>query len=431
MSAGLRAGYKQTEVGVIPEDWGVLPISTLTTEFRGGAPLKPSDFTTLGIKVLPKGGVGRTGVLRIADKDIQYCSRDYANAHPRNQVDKAYTIVVLRDLVPSGPSIGLMVEIGTDEQFVLAQGVYGFKVDSEKADAHYLIQLSNTRWYRNLANGIMVGSTQVHITNTAFKKAELPVPPLPEQRAIAAALGDVDALLDGLDRLIAKKQGLKVAAMQQLLTGKTRLPGFSGEWEVKRLEDCLVTRPDYGINAAAVAYSDRLPTYIRITDITDDGSFSPSPLVSVMHSEACQYYLKEGDLVFARTGASVGKSYLYRQADGALVFAGFLIRVQPDPRKLISAFLFGITQTNAYWNWVRQMSMRSGQPGINGNEYAQLPLALPSLPEQTAIAAVLSDMDTELAALQARRDKTQAVKRAMMQALLTGRIRLLATTPKP
>ena len=148
MSAPLRAGYKQTEVGVIPGDWDVLPISTLTTEFRGGAPLKPSDFTTLGVKVLPKGGVGRTGVLRIADKDIQYCSREYANAHPRNQVDRAYTIVVLRDLVPSGPSIGLMVEISTDERFVLAQGVYGFKVDREKADARYLIQLSNTRWYR-------------------------------------------------------------------------------------------------------------------------------------------------------------------------------------------------------------------------------------------------------------------------------------------
>ena len=179
MSAAVRAGYKQTEVGVIPEDWDVLPISALTTEFRGGAPLKPTDFVDRGIKVLPKGGVGRIGILYVADKDIQYCRPEYADAHPRNQVDKAYTIVVLRDLVPSGPSIGLMVEIDTTESFVLAQGVYGFKVNKERADARYLIQLSNTSWYRNLANSIMVGSTQVHITNTAYKKAVLPVPPPP------------------------------------------------------------------------------------------------------------------------------------------------------------------------------------------------------------------------------------------------------------
>lgn len=160
-------GYKQTEVGVIPEDWEVSSISSIVTDFRGGAPLKPADFISMGVKVLPKGGVGRTGKLRIAEKDVQYCSQQYANSHPRNQVDSSYTIVVLRDLVPSGPSIGLMVEIDTNECFVLAQGVYGFKVNKERADARYLIQLSNTAWYRNLANSIMVGSTQVHITNTA------------------------------------------------------------------------------------------------------------------------------------------------------------------------------------------------------------------------------------------------------------------------
>lgn len=261
---------------------------------------------------------------------------------------------------------------------------------------------------------------------TATKKFTFPLPSTKtEQRAIAAALSDVDALLAKLDQLIAKKRDLKQATMQQLLTGRTRLPGFSGEWEIKQLGECLNARPDYGINAPAVPHSDRLPAYIRITDISEDGRFSPETLVSVRHPDASHYYLNDGDLVFARTGASVGKAYLYNRCDGDLVFAGFLIRVHPDPSKLVAAFLFNFVQSKVYWDWVRIMSMRSGQPGINGNEFAQLPLSLPPLPEQTAIAAILSDMDAEIAALEARRDKTQRLKQGMMQELLTGRIRLV------
>jgi type I restriction enzyme S subunit len=270
------------------------------------------------------------------------------------------------------------------------------------------------------------GTTMASMNQEILRRIALPFPPLPEQRAIAGALSDVDALIEALDRLIAKKRDLKQAAMQQLLTGQTRLPGFHGEWAVKRLGDCLLSRPDYGINAAAVPFSDKLPGYIRITDISEHGRFCPDPPVSVKAASADQFYLHAGDVVFARTGASVGKSYLYDLLDGRLVFAGFLIRVRPNPEVLVPAFLAAFAATRAYWNWVRLMSMRSGQPGINGDEYAQLPLSLPSVSEQTAIAEVLSDMDAELAALEQRRDKTRALKQGMMQELLTGRIRLIS-----
>jgi type I restriction enzyme S subunit len=246
-----------------------------------------------------------------------------------------------------------------------------------------------------------------------------------EQRAIAAALADADALIAALEGMIAKKRDLKQAAMQHLLTGKTRLPGFSGEWEVKRLWEVLASRPNYGINAPAVAFSDRLPRYIRITDITEDGRFSDEHPASVDSTFASDYLLEDGDLVFARTGASVGKSYLYRCSDGPLVFAGFLIRIKPDKSILHPAFLYALVCSSGYWDWVRLMSMRSGQPGINGNEYQEFPVALPPLDEQTAIAEVLSDMDADLAALEAQAAKARAVKQGMMQELLTGRVRLV------
>lgn len=191
------------------------------------------------------------------------------------------------------------------------------------------------------------------------------------------------------------------------------------------LGDCLLAPPDYGINAPAVVYSAALPTYIRITDINDDGRFMPSPKVSVNSPFSSDYLLKSGDIVFARTGASVGKSYRYRVEDGSLVFAGFLIRVRPNPEQLVPSFLAVSVTTTAYWSWVRLMSMRSGQPGINGNEYASFPLRLPSIEEQVEIATILSDMDAEITVLETRRTKIGALKQAMMQELLTGRTRLV------
>ncbi len=140
-------GYKFTDVGKIPSDWDVVPFGSLITEFRGGASLKPSDFTPAGIKVLPKGGVGRKGWLDIEESEQKYCSPEYANVNYRNRVDETFTIVVLRDLVPSGPSIGLIVQIRHPETYILAQGVYGFKVNN-KVIPTYLVHLSNTRWYR-------------------------------------------------------------------------------------------------------------------------------------------------------------------------------------------------------------------------------------------------------------------------------------------
>lgn len=286
---------------------------------------------------------------------------------------------------------------------------------------------------KELATG--TSNSMKNITKEKFLSLVISSPPLPEQHAIAAALSDVDALLDAQERLIAKKRNIKLAAMQQLLTGKTRLPGFQQngkykqtelgilpeDWEVKMLGEGLSSKPAYGINAPACSYQKNFSAYIRITDITDDGKYIPAAYVQVKSND---FYLQDGDIVLARTGASVGKSYLYKSSDGQLVFAGFLIRIHPDGETFFPSYIFYYLHTSNYWKWVASTSMRSGQPGVNGQEYARLLLPCPPLPEQRAIAAVLSDMDAELAALEARRDKLRAVKQGMMRELLTGRTRL-------
>ena len=196
------------------------------------------------------------------------------------------------------------------------------------------------------------------------------------------------------------------------------------DWTARSLRSLLRSAPSYGINAAAVPFDESLPTYLRITDISEDNKFRPSPRVSVRHPHVEAFFLSKGDLVFARTGASVGKSYLYTPDDGPLVFAGFLVRVNPDPLQIHPAFLSYCVQSNRYWDWVATMSIRSGQPGINGQEYGTFLLPLPPPSEQHAIAEALSDVDRLLEALDTLISKKKAIKQATMQKLLAGKTRL-------
>ena len=165
------------------------------------------------------------------------------------------------------------------------------------------------------------------------------------------------------------------------------------EWEVMRLEDLCHNQGDYGINAPATDFSNELPTYLRITDIDDDGKFIIANKVSVNNLNSGSYHLKDGDIVFARTGATVGKTYLYNREDGDLVFAGFLIRFSPDKQKIIPYYLKAYANTSTYWKWVKITSQRSGQPGINATEYCSMQIPVPPLAEQRKIAEVLGVWD--------------------------------------
>ncbi|MDD4273200.1 MAG: restriction endonuclease subunit S [Desulfobacter postgatei] len=206
----------------------------------------------------------------------------------------------------------------------------------------------------------------------------------------------------------------------QGLVPKLRFPEFqdAGEWKVSPLGKKLLKCPEYGINAPAVPYSKKLPTYLRITDISEDGYFIEKQKVSVAKEVIADNYLREGDIALARTGASVGKAYRYRESDGELVFAGFLIRIRPDQKKLNTEFLIHFLSTEQYWTWVSFTSARSGQPGINGKEYASLPVPLPpTMSEQQKIADCLSSLDQLIAAQAHKLDTLKSHKKGLMQQL--------------
>jgi type I restriction enzyme, S subunit len=206
-------------------------------------------------------------------------------------------------------------------------------------------------------------------------------------------------------------------------TPKLRFPEFIEEWEEKRLGD-ISTNIMYGIGSAAIKY-DGVNKYLRITDIDDSSrNFVPKPLTSPEGLIHNNYKLSDGDIVFARTGASVGKSYLYKTSDGNLIFAGFLIKFN-----IISAnpyFVYSNTFRHYYDNWVSVMSVRSGQPGINAEEYKLLPIGLPTKPEQQQIALFLTSVDSKIEQLSKKQELLREYKKGLMQKIFSQAIRFKA-----
>lgn len=274
------------------------------------------------------------------------------------------------------------------------------------------------------------GDTVVHLYPSQLDQLDIAIPSKKEQQRIADCLSSLDeriaAETNKLDALKDHKKGL----LKQLFPaeGETlpqlRFPEFrdAGEWGQAPLGELLLSQPDYGLNAPAVPYTSSLPTYIRITDISEEGQFIVEKKVSVDVVAVPENCLHPGDIVLARTGASVGKAYKYNENDGILVFAGFLIRVKPNWKKINSNFLFNFLFTKRYWDWVVLTSPRSGQPGINSSEYATLPVPTPPSDgdmqcEQQRIADCLSSLDELIAAQTQKINLLKDHKKGLMQQL--------------
>ena len=282
----------------------------------------------------------------------------------------------------------------------------------EKQFFYYLL-----KYHEENLMKLRVGSGLPNIQKKDVFKYTITYPEsLTEQRRIAGILSSADGAIAASEALIEKYRNIKRGLLATLLQPKEG-------WKKVKLGECLKQKPDYGINAPAVAYDNKFPTYLRITDITEDGYYSKNDVVSVADPDAYKYKMEEGDLVFARTGASVGKTYLYNPQDGILVFAGFLIRVKTDEDILLSSFFKYQTQTQQYKNWIANNSMRTGQPGINGNEYETFSFYLPykngqpDLAEQRRIADILSSVDAKIAAEEKVVEKYKGVKKGLMEEL--------------
>ena len=191
-------------------------------------------------------------------------------------------------------------------------------------------------------------------------------------------------------------------------------------WKAKKLGE-ITENVMYGMNAAAIEY-DGKNQYIRITDIDEATRlFCPNPLSSPSGKLENKYLLNKGDILFARTGASVGKSFLYDEKDGKIFFAGFLIRFNVKTEN--PYFIFLQTLTEKYQKWVLTMSMRSGQPGINAEEFKSLPISAPSIEEQDKIGDLLSSVDTRIQTQNKIIEQLQTLMQGLSEQVFTQQLR--------
>ena len=261
-------------------------------------------------------------------------------------------------------------------------------------------------------------SGQPGINGREYGTYQLWLPPHDEQRAIVEALSDVDGLIESLETLIAKKRAVKTAAMQQLLSGRTRRTGFKGAWETKRLGD-----------VASVRDQKVLPSYVEPDtlcvelDHIGQNSGRLTDHATAESSTSSKYRFVTGDVLFGRL-----RSYLRKfwHADKSGICTTEIWPLVADPEQMNGGFLYLLVQTERFME-AASISYGTHMPRADWEVVRNLEISLPPLGEQGSIAAVFADMDAEIAALERRLDKVRALKQGMMQQLLTGRIRLPAT----
>jgi type I restriction enzyme, S subunit len=373
----VKPGYKLTEVGVIPDDWNPDYIENFAVITTGSKNTQD----------------------RVKDGQFPFFVRSQTVERINSYSFDGEAVLTAGDGVGTGKVFHYI-----NGRFDVHQRVYRISDFSERVNGYFFYLYFSTHFYSRIMQ-MTAKSSVDSVRRDMISRMLVALPPTKgEQRAIAAALSDVDALLGGLDRLIAKKRDLKQAAMQQLLTGQTRLPGFHGEWEVKRLGDL-----------ASLSKG----TQLHSSETDEDGRFA---------------HLNGGITPSSYTHKSntLGNTIAISEGGNSCGFVQFMTEpywcgghcYSVIPNGVDNMFLYHALKGQQHA--IMGLRVGSGLPNVQKTALLDFKIELPAThPEQIAIAEVLTVLDAELAALEQRREKTRVLKQAMMQELLTGRTRLL------
>ncbi len=408
----LKPGYKQTEVGVIPENWQQSKIGNIASSARNsvvggpfGSDLVSADYVDFGVPVIRGQNMGE----RWVSGNFAFVTSEKANSLSANLARPDDIVFTQRGTLGQ---VSLVPE-NSHKRYLVSQSQMKVSLNREIADPLFFYYVFSSTEQQDQIRQNTIQTGVPHINLGILRELPVQLPPLSEQRAIAAALSDTDALLSSLDRLLTKKRDIKQAVMQQLLTGKQRLPGFSGEWEVKRLGD--IAAINMGQSPLSQNYNRQsvgVPLIQGNADI--ENRRTTQRVWTTQITKQCD----KNDLILtvcAPVGAVAVASTLSCVGRGVCA----LKAVGVDKQFLFYALVF----SEGDWKILEQGSTFSS---ANSSQVAAFSVSIaPNIEEQTAIAAVLSDLDAEIDALQQRRDKTRAIKQGMMQELLTGRTRLV------
>jgi type I restriction enzyme S subunit len=426
----VKSGYKQTDVGVIPEQWEVKTLGSLSSLLTNG-------FVGTATSAYVE---SQDGVLYIQGYNVQENGFDF---HGIKRVSKSFHARNQKSCLQSGDlltiqtgDIGVTAVVPSELAGANCHALIISRLKRRDSEPGYYCQYFNSERGRVAFKEIETGSTMKHLNCGDMRRLLLPSPPIEEQRAIATALNDLDALLGVLEQLIAKKRDLKQAAMQQLLTGKTRLTGFHGEWAVKTLGDLFTFSG--GFWASRDQLSKEGHCYLHYGDIHGSSKsfvdtradYPDIPKLNIpLKQVSPRSLLDDGDIVFvdaSEDDEGTSKHVVVMNKENVPFIAGLhTIVAKSKTDELAHEYRRYCFQTAAIQRQFLFYAVGTKATGISKTNITKLTLTFPKVPEQLAIAEVLSDVDTELAGLERRREKTRALKQAMMQELLSGQTRLV------
>ena len=422
-------GYRMSEVGVIPVDWGVKTLGEKTTKIGSGITPTGGEkvYKSEGRPFLRSQNVGWGNLIL---EDVAYIDDEIHNTFKATEIEKNDVFLNI-----TGASIGRStiaderVETGNVNQHVCI-----IRTIENELNPKFLNYFLLSKKGQKQIDSFQAGGNRQGLNFRQIKSFQIPTPPLPEQQAIASALSDVDALITALEQLITKKRNIKQGAMQQLLTGEKRLPGFGGGWEVKTFEDIAdknvkwsITGGPFGSNLKASEYTSDGVRIVQLQNI-GDGVFNEDYKIFTSDEKAnellsCNIYPNE--IILSKMGDPVARACFIPNRGKRFLMSSDGIRLVVDESRFAKKFVHDYINSIYFRKRAIDASIGSTRLRIGLQDLKKLFVIAPPLPEQTAIAQILSDMDAEIESLEKKRDKYKAIKQGMMQELLTGKTRLV------
>lgn len=409
-----------TEIGVIPEDWEVMTFGDVFQFLKTGSNSR-SDLSNSGnYKYIHYGDIHTkwSGFLDCSNDTIPRIEYSKVNHLPLIQDGD----LIMADASEDYEGVGASIEAFNVGNQTVVSGLHTLLLRGNKSilSDGFKGYLQNIISIREQLQALATGISVYGISKSNLRNVKLPIPSLGEQRAIADALSEVDAQITALDALIAKQQDIKQGSMQRLLTGEERLPGYEGEWEVKRLGE--ITEKIVGGGTPSRSNLDYWNGDIPWVTVKDFATFNPHFTQETITKEGLQNsssnLIPKGKLITS-TRMALGKAVIY-EVD---------VSINQDLKAIFpissidGAFLYFWFQKNA--EMIESLGSGSTVKGISLADLRDLPFPKPTKKEQQAIAAVLSDMDAKISILKEKREKFVTIKQGMMQELLTGKTRLV------
>ena len=425
----VKLGYKKTEVGVIPEDWGACPLPEIIW-FQEGPGLRKWQFRSDGLKVINVTNLQGNGFLDLSTTERHISWEEFERTYKHFLIDDGDIV-----MASSGNSYCKTAVVRqSDQPLLMNTSVIRFKA-KDRVDRSFILIYLKSKYFKDQIDLMITGGAQPNFGPAHLIRVLIPLPPTKaEQETIAEALSDADALIESLEQLLTKKRQIKKGAMQELLTGRKRLPGFSGEWETGTFGEIFQYYPT-ATNSRSDLLSAGNTFYIHYGDIhtrfhnhLDFSVIKPPRIDRIRCSNAD--LLHNGDWVMADASedhAGVGKSIEIQGLDtNTAAVAGLHTFLLREKKPTFSPGFKGhLGNLKSLHEQFLRVATGMKVFGVSKAALQEIELPIPHPKEQTAIATILSDMDEEIAALEAKLSKAHLIKQGMMQELLTGRIRLV------